>query len=254
MRLACFFSPGLQAVERGETLALLPAPLGRLARRLAQVLVMQHYALAVEGEHHNRLVGDRLARRRSARRVEGVEVLSRASDQLFRLTLGHLCPAMARQLEQRFVERPRCGRFRHPAPHLERVTLSRQVQRRIERMQTVVTGMRVAQARDRHRAKGRLQLPVVQPPLRTLDAVGSLDRTRGLPRAALVEVPLQELAHQLLTTPVQLPFEVALTHLQGLARRKVGFGLRERSLRRRIGRRGGWSGAAGNNLHGSTLP
>ena len=41
---------------------------------------------------------DRLARRRSARRVEGVEVLSRASDQLFRLTLGHLGPAMARQL------------------------------------------------------------------------------------------------------------------------------------------------------------
>ena len=121
-------------------------------------------------------------------------------------------------------------------------------------MQTVVTVPRVAQALDRHRPEGRLQLPVVQPPLRTLDAVGPLDRTRRLPRAALVEVPLQELAHQLLTTPVQLPFEVALTHLQGLARRKVGFGLRERSLRRRIGRRGGWSGAAENNLHGSTLP
>ena len=160
---------------------------------------MQHHALAVEGEHHHRLVSDRLARRRSARRVEGVEVLSRASDQLFRLTLGHLGPAMARQLEQRFVERPRCGRFGHPAAHLERVTLSRQVQRRIERMQTVVTVPRVAQALDRHRPEGRLQLPVVQPPLRTLDAVGPLDRTRRLPRAALVEV-------------------------QGLARRKVGFG------------------------------
>ena len=92
---------------------------------------------------------------------------------------------MARQLEQRFVERPRCGRFRHPAAHLERVTLSRQVQRRIERMQTVVTGMRVAQALDRHRAKGRLQLPVVQPPLRTLDTVGPLDRTRRLPRGCV---------------------------------------------------------------------
>ena len=85
-------------------------------------------------------------------------------------------------------------------------------------MQTVVTGMRVAQALDRHRAEGRLQLPAVQPPLRTLDAVGPLDRLRRLPRAALIEVPLQELAQQLLTPPVQLPFEVALAHLQGLAR------------------------------------
>ena len=154
---------------------------------------MQHHALAVEGEHHHRLVGDRLARRRTAVLVEGVEVLGRASDQLFRLTLGHIGPGMARQLEQRFVERPRCGRFRHPAAHLERVTLSRQVQRRIERMQTVVTGMRVAQALDRHRAKGRLQLPVVQPPLRTLDTVGPLDRTRRLPGLRWSRCPCRSL-------------------------------------------------------------
>ena len=86
-RRQCFFSPGRRRLN--ELLALPPAPLGRLARRLAQVLVMQHHALAVEGEHHNRLVSDRLARRRSARRVEGVEVLSRASDQRS-ATLGHL--------------------------------------------------------------------------------------------------------------------------------------------------------------------
>ena len=62
--------------------------------------------------------------------------------------------------------------------------------RPIERMQTGVTVPRVAQALDRHRPEGRLQLPVVQPPLRTLDAVGDPSTgTRCLPRAALVEVP-----------------------------------------------------------------
>ena len=55
-------------------------------------------------------------------------------------------------------------------------------------------------------------------PLRALDIVGPLDRTGGLPRAALIEVPLQELAHQLLAQSVQHPFEVALTHRLGFAR------------------------------------
>ena len=57
-------------------------------------------------------------------------------------------------------------------------------------MLTLVTGMGVAQALGRHRAKDHLQPPAVQPPLRTLDPVGALDRTRGLRRAASVEVPL----------------------------------------------------------------
>ena len=98
---------------------------------------MQHDALAVESEHDNRPLGWRLALLRTACLVEGVEVLSRANHQLFRLTLGHLCPGTARQLEQRFVKRPRGGRLCYPAAHLERVTLRRQVERGIERMQTV---------------------------------------------------------------------------------------------------------------------
>ena len=72
-----------QAVERGELLALPPAPLGRLARRPRAGPRDAAPRPCRRGEHHNRLVSDRLARRRSARRVEGVEVLSRASDQLF---------------------------------------------------------------------------------------------------------------------------------------------------------------------------
>ena len=161
---------------------------------------------------------------------------------------------MAGQIQQRFVKRPRGGRLRHPPAHLQRIPLRRQVERRIERMETLVTGARVAQALDPHRAEGRLQAAFVHAPLRTLDTVGPLDRTGRLPRTALVEMPLQELAYQLLTTPLQLPFEVALTHLQGLARREVGFGLREGGLRLRIRRRGGWNGAVGNRSHGSMLP
>ena len=175
---------------------MLPALLGRLARRLAQILAMQHDALAVEGEHDNRPLGWRLALLRTACLVEGVEVLSRANHQLFRLTLGHLCSGAARQIEQGFVKRPRSGRLGHPAAHLERVTLRRQVERGVERMQTVVTGARVAQALNLHRAEGRLQVALVHAPLRALDSVGPRDRTGGLPRAALIEVPLQELAHQ----------------------------------------------------------
>ena len=59
-------------------------------------------------------------------------------------------------------------------------------------------------------------------PLRALediDFVGSLDRIGGLRRAvALLAVSLQELVHQLLAQSVQLPFQVALTHLLGFAR------------------------------------
>ena len=123
----------------------------------------------------------------------------------FRLTLGHFGPGMARQLEQRFVIGPRGGRFGHPTAHLERVTLRRQIQRRIQRMQTLVTPRPGAHPLDIHRAEGRLQAPFVHAPLRALDTVGPCDRAGRLPRAALVEVPLQELAYQLLTTPVQLP-------------------------------------------------
>ena len=84
--------------------------------------------------------------------------------------------------------------------------------------------------------------------------VGPLDRTGGLPWAALLAVPLQELAHQLLAPPVQLPFEVALTHLSGFARTEEGFGLREGGLRRRIRHPVGESGAVGDGSHRSTLP
>ena len=215
---------------------------------------MQHHALAVEGQHDHRPLGRRLAIRRTARLVEGVEVLSRPNHQLFRLTLGHLRPGAARQVEQRFVEGPRGGRRRHPPPHLERVTLPRQVERGIERMQTLVTSPRVAHPLDLHRAEDRFQVAFVHAALRALDTVGPLDRTRGLPRAALIEVPLQELAHQLLAPPVQLPFEVALAHLLGFARREVRFGLGEGHLGRRIRRRVGSSGAGGDGSHRSTLP
>jgi len=56
-----------------------PDKAGRLARRRAQVLAMQHHALPVEGAHDNRLVGGRLGRRRTADLVEDVEVLSRTN-------------------------------------------------------------------------------------------------------------------------------------------------------------------------------
>ena len=58
----------------------------------------------------------------------------------------------------------------------------------------------------------------LQTPLRALDIVDPLDRAGGLPRGALIEVSLQEPAHQLLAPSVQLPFELALTHLLGFAR------------------------------------
>ena len=183
-----------------------PALLRGLARRLAQVVAMQHHTLAVEGEHDDRPRGRRPAPLGLTRLVEGVEVGSRASHQLFRLTFGYLGGGTAGQLEQRFVERTRGGRDGHPAAHLERVTLRRQVQRRVERMQTVVTRARVAGALDRHRAEGRLQAAFVHPTLRALDTVGASDRTGRFSRPALVEMPLQQLAQQHAAPPVQFPF------------------------------------------------
>ena len=57
---------------------------------------------------------------------------------------------------------------------------------------------------------------------------------------------LQELAYQLLTPPVQFPFEFALAHLSGFAGGEEGFGIREDSIGRRAprDRRGGGRFAA----------
>ena len=88
---------------------------------------------------------------------------------------------------------------------------------------------------------------------RALDYVGPLDRTGSLPRAALVEVSLQELADYLLTPPVQLAFEFALTHLLGFGRTEEGFGLSEGGLGCCTPRLVGGSGAVGHGSHRSTL-
>ena len=58
-------------------------------------------------------------------------------------------------------------------------------------------------------------MALVQAPLRALDIISPLDRTGGLLRAALIEVSLQELAHQFLAPSVQLPFEVAYSGRSG---------------------------------------
>ena len=82
---------------------------------------------------------------------------------------------------------------------------------------------------------------------RALDIVGPLDRTGSLPLAALIEVFLQELAHQLLTPPVQLAFELALTHLLGFGRTEEGLGLSEDGLGCCTRRLVGGSGAVGGS-------
>ena len=115
-------------------------------------------------------------------------------------------------------------------------------------METLVTGARIAHATDVHRPEDRLHRAFVHAPFPALDTVRPRHRTRRLPRTALVEVTLQQLLHQLLAPPVQLPFEIALTHLPGLARREVGFGLRKGRLRRRIRRRGGCPRRGGEQL------
>ena len=68
-------------------------------------------------------------------------------------------------------------------------------------------------------AEGRLRVAFLHALRRALDIVGPLDRTGNLPRGCLlIEVSLQEPAHQLLAPSVELPFELALTHLLGFAR------------------------------------
>ena len=71
-------------------------------------------------------------------------------------------------------------------------------------------------------------------PLRALASAGAgaLDRTGGLPRAALAAMLLQELAYQLVASPVQFPFEVTHAHLAGFARGEEGFGLGKDGLGR----------------------
>ena len=55
--------------------------------------------------------------------------------------------------------------------------------------------------------------------LNDIDFVGFLDPIGGLRlTVALLSVSLQELVHQVLTQSVQLPFQLALTHLLGFGR------------------------------------
>ena len=106
---------------------------------------------------------------------------------------------------------------------------------------------RAARTQDLHRAGGRFRVTVVHARLRALDtAAGVHGRPGSLCRAALVMMSLQELAYQLLTPPVQFPFEFALAHLSGFAGGEEGFGIREDSIGRRAprDRRGGGRFAA----------
>ena len=89
---------------------------------------------------------------------------------------------------------------------------------------------------------------------RAFDIVGPLDRTGSLPQPALIEVSLQELAHQLLAPPVQLAFEVALTHLLGFGRTEEGLGLSEGGLGCCTRCVAGGCGVVGHGSHRSTLP
>ena len=145
---------------------------------------------------------------------------------------------------------PRGGRDGHPATHLDTVAGQRQVQRGIERMQTVVTARRTPRTRNLHCAGGRFRVAFVFTPLRALAtaSAGALDRTGGLPRAALAAMLLQELAYQLLASPVQFPFEVTHAHLAGFARGEEGFGLGEDGLGR-ARRRAAGSDAGDDGSH-----
>ena len=145
----------------------------------------------------------------------------------------------AGELQRRARRCPRGGRDGHPATHLDTVAGQRQVQRSIERMQIVLTARRTPRTRNLHCAGGRFRVAFVFTPLRALATAiaGALDRTGGLPRAGLAAMLLQELAYQLLVSPVQFPFEVTLAHLAGFARGEEGFGLGEDGLgraRRRV--------------------
>ena len=71
---------------------------------------------------------------------------------------GPRCCGTGRTALRRTARR---GRLGHPPAHLQRVTLRGQVERCIERMETLVTGARVAHPLDLHRAEGRLQLSFV---------------------------------------------------------------------------------------------
>lgn len=122
----------------------------------------------------------------------------------------------------------RAGRDGRPAAHFDTVP----------RLRQVGTARRAAEMRTLYCGGGRLGSAFVLAPLRTLDTVGvldaggagALDGTGGLRRPALFAMFLQELAHQLLVAPVQLPFEVACAHLAGFARGEERSGLRESGL------------------------
>ena len=76
---------------------------------------------------------------RTAGLVEGVEVLGRANRQLFGLTPGHArAPVWRERSNRASFGRLRGRRPGHPPPYLRRVTLHRQVDGRIERMQSVL--------------------------------------------------------------------------------------------------------------------
>jgi len=185
---------------------------GRLARRLPQVLVAHHDALAVEAQDEEVvLVRGCFSRLRPL--VEGVEVLRGPLDQLLHLALGHLRARVALDALHRRVERSTGRLDGSEPPQPVRVQLLRQVQRRIERGQASVAARPVGHSHGRHQPDYRQERASAAAVVRALDFVGAPHRRLDLLLGgAQIQMPLQEPALDLSPLGGDQRLQLAVRH------------------------------------------
>ena len=205
------------APSKARSEALVPLG-GGAPGRVAQIFGQHHDALAVYRQHKNAPGIGCSARVRLTLLIEVLKILRRTSHELFELAFRNLCASVGLERLDPFVEGVFRRLDRHPAAHLMRVLLDREVQRAVERVQARFPFGAIAGARYRHGSKDRLQLPLVKLCARLRLTRRILHRTGRLAGTAQIQMSLQQLSHQLPALCLHHSLEIAVCQRTGLLR------------------------------------
>ena len=157
---------------------------------------------------------------RSARVVERLEVHAALPRQLLALALGHLAAGARLHPLEGLIERTSRHLLAHPPVQPVRVTLARQIELCIERIQAVVTPRPVAQAAHPNLAKQRHQSAFTRSPtVRAQHRIAASNRAASyLFARSQIQVALQEPAQQLGALARQIRLHLPVLELRGLLR------------------------------------
>ena len=202
--------PSTAPQPRGE--GLVPFS-GGFPRGLAQILGQHSYALTVDGEHQDGPVTGLFACVALAVSVKSFEVLGRTNRQFFELPLGNVGAGIGLKRLDPFVKGALGGFDGHAPPYFQRILFIREIQRSVERMQTVLSLAGISGAGQFQGAEDALHSARMLRGAGACLALCILHRPSSLCCSAPVQMLLQQQAHQFAPLFVQQPLQVAVLHL-----------------------------------------